>query len=170
MTATAKQSGLPFDQIMALGAPLIPPQFLRSILRCRAKDVADLVDEEIEWSFDLSGKDARKREIRLWSPAVNAYLRRVHTGQYLSPGEVEASKLDACTVVAGCLPHLRNRPAEFVTVLGSELQELWMIDASHVTHLVADGELLACRPPRHKKESPVITYNSAAEFLRKRKI
>ncbi|HWD20486.1 MAG TPA: hypothetical protein VHB20_14535 [Verrucomicrobiae bacterium] len=126
-------------------------------LRLTGDDVLELVaDHELGRVFNLGSKAAQRRELRIW---------RVSFQEYVKEGVSARQPLDE--IIAAILPALCSRPAELVTIRGTNLQLRWSCSQELLRNLIVEDELRTANVPG-PKESPAITYTSAAAFLKRR--
>jgi hypothetical protein len=131
---------------------------------CR-DDVLRLIDtREIRWAWDISRKGARRPEVRIWRESLLAYLARESGGAPKAPG---ADDLSFPQVIAAILPRPPALAPRTATVRGRELQRRFLCCRTHLTGLIADGEL-CCVGPTGPGRNPAILYQSVFEFLKRR--
>jgi hypothetical protein len=134
--------------------------------RLSKSDVLGLIDtREIRWAWDIARRNARRPEVRIWRESLVAYLSRENAGE----AAPLADDLSLSQVIEAILPRPPVLSMRTGTVRGSDLQKRFLCCQTHITHLVADGELCSVSPPR-PRETPSILYQSVFEFLQRRSL
>jgi hypothetical protein len=147
------------------GCPLQHVRTLVGLSRHRFArgEILGLIDRrEIGWAWDISRKDARRPEIRIWHESVLAYLARENGGDAPPPARYSIDQ-----ILALVLPKADPLAPRTAGVGYVELQRRPLCSRQHLNHLIADGELCQIRPCRPSR-TPAILYQSAVEFLRRR--
>jgi len=143
------------------------PKTLIGLSRQRLKpnDVLKLIDtRQIRWAWDISRKGACRQEVRLWRESLLAYLARESGGAPPS-----SDGLSLTQVIDAILPRPPVNSLRAATLSGRELQKRLTCSPALIGRLIADGELCHVGPLR-KGKSPVILYQSAFEFLKRRSL
>lgn len=149
-----------FERPVERGRPLVKLDSVADFLHMEADPMKELYESRaLEFSFDLSGHDAMRCEVRIWRGSLIAYLyTSVHAAL---PGKPVA----LADVIKECLPPGRG-PIKL-----SQLCRLWSISSTHAHDLVAEGAL--ARVPGQKLSAtatPFLTRESCAAFLEARRI
>jgi hypothetical protein len=126
--------------------------------------VLRLIDSrEIRWAWDISRKGARRPEVRIWRESLLAYLAREDGAAPPAPGE----QLELPQVITAILPKPYALTPRAATVRGTELQRRFLCCRTHLSGLIADGEL-SCLGPTGPGRNPAVLYQSVFEFLKRR--
>jgi hypothetical protein len=128
-------------------------------------DVLRLIDtRQIAWAWDISRKSARRPEVRIWRESLIAYLAQESSGGGPAPLVDDCALPQVIEAILGVPAAITPRTA---TLRARELQRRFLCCQTHLAGLIADGEL--CRiGSTGPKETPVILYRSAFEFLKRR--
>ena len=114
----------------------------------------------IAWAWDIRGKSAAAREIRIWRESLLGWLR-----DPLASLRAPARTEDEAEVVGALFPHSRAE------VRGTEVQRMFSCGHSHVMNLIADGLLKAnSEAGPGPTGSPRITRGSVVGFLIGRRV
>jgi hypothetical protein len=126
-------------------------------------EVLMLIDSrQIQWAWDIARKGAGRPEVRIWRESILAYLAREGGGPAPLAGDLSLPQ-----VIEAVLPKVAAISLRATTVRGSELQRRFLCCPTHLSGLIADGELCRVGPSR-PGATPVILYQSAFEFLKRR--
>ncbi len=149
----------------AAGCQLQHINTLRGLSRRRFSrdEVLTLIDtRQIPWAWDIARKGADRPEVRIWRESLLAYLAREGGGA--APLAVDFSLPQVIDIILPRPAALARRAA---TVRGRELQRRFLCSETHLAGLIADGELCRVGPAR-RGTTPVVLYQSAFEFLKRR--
>src|SRR5262245_33837318 len=149
------------NQAIALRRPLLPVRAVMCILDCSEDRVMRLTESgELQFVFDLATRDARRREVRVYSGSVYSYANR--SGQRLRPTHDD---IRLARAISACIP-----PGDGPIRL-SDLARSWTISSTHAHDLARSGELSLLPSQNHKaKQSPFIDRQSAQRFLAGRRV
>jgi hypothetical protein len=126
-------------------------------------EVLRLIDtREIRWAWDISRKDSRRPEVRIWRDSLLTFLSQESGG----PKTAARDDVGLPQVIEAILPKPALTPRT-VTVGGRELQRRFLCCRTHLAGLIEDGEL-HCVGQTASGRNPVILYQSAFEFLQRR--
>jgi hypothetical protein len=132
--------------------------------RLSKDEVLALIDNrQIQWAWDIARKGASRPEVRIWRESLIACLAR-ESGGGAAP---LADDLSLPQVIEIILPRPATLALRAATVRGRELQRRFLCCRTHLAGLIADGELCRVGPVR-PGATPVILYQSAFEFLKRR--
>jgi hypothetical protein len=132
--------------------------------RCTKEDVLRLIDtRQIQWAWDIARKNARRPEVRIWRESLVTYLAGESGG---GPGP-SSDDFSLPQVIEAILPRPPVLALRAATLRGTELQRRFLCCRTHLAGLIADGEL-CCVGPAGPGKNPVILYQSAFEFLKRR--
>ncbi len=133
---------------------------------CR-DDVLRLIDtRQIRWAWDISRRQSRRPEVRIWRESLLAYLAR-ESGGAGPPSSPD--NLPLPQVIEAILPRPPAVLAPRAAVLRpSELQRRLLCSRVHLLRLIADGELCALPSSGPGRETTAVLYQSAVEFLKRR--
>jgi hypothetical protein len=152
------------------GAGWCPLQHPRTLIglsrrRLNPEDILKLIDSrQIRWAWDISRQGTSRPELRLWRESLLACLAREGGG----PAPL-SDNLSLEQVIHAILPRPEGNSRRAATVRGRELQIRLACGPALLGRLIADGEMCAVGPLR-KGKSPVVLYQSAFEFLKRRSI
>jgi hypothetical protein len=149
-------------------APLLPLSVVMALTKKNEDDALWLVtDGLIQWAFHIESPDAtRRQEIRVLRDSLLQYLQGNY--QHLASGPTSdlrppTSALSA--IITTILPPLKRD-----CIRGRELARRWSCSPTHIITLLQKGALTQWPGQTHRapKETPMITRQSAADFLRAR--
>ena len=137
---------------------LIPAQVFGIFHGMRMRDVFDLVEDGSLWpAFNLATRTDGRRKIHLPRAVLESY----------EPDRV-APKDDLAQVIASILPPLGLSKPDAATIRGGDLCFRWCCSYKRVMQLVRAGELREVGRHNSVRESPKISWASAAKFLERR--
>ena len=160
-----KMKKLPFWPGPMGGGPL---QHLRAFLglsrrRLGLDDVLRLIDSrQIRWAWDIARRGARRPEVRIWRDSLVACLARE---EGVKPPPMENLSLDQ--VIEAILRRAAALSRRAASISFYELQRRLLCCRTHLHGLIDDGELCRVGQPR-QGEMPMVLYQSAFEFLKRR--
>jgi len=175
--ATPIQRSLPLR--VALRLPMLDVAAVRAALGVNEDEVLDLIQEgHLAWAWDIATKAAEKAETRIFARSVSAY----QNSEY-GPRSV-ANELTFDEVVALAFTGRANdRP----WLWGREITRAFNCSSEHVLNLIREGSLSLLpghvvpksQIPNRKSQigwrrgrggSPCVSWVSAVEFLRRRRL
>ncbi len=162
MIAAPVQNYLPLR--VELRLPTLTLSGVRAVLGLHENLIKEQVELGMLIAWDISRKGEGRREYRFLAASVRAWGET----KEFDEGEIIRSVYgaDNPSLIKPTTP-----PRPFI--FGSWFCRCWNCDSGHMINLVADGTLaLLPRTYYHRGRSgtPVITWSSAAEFLRSRRL
>ena len=133
-----------------------------SVTNLKGEDavIAAIEEGKILWAFNLAGKEAKSRLVRVLAASVSDFIEGKEPPQMSEAAEWSH-------VVRLIFP----TPAP--SIAAKEIALAWSISATHTLNLVDDGLLrLAKGSPRRTGPggSPLVDLQGAVEFLKKRRV
>ena len=142
--------------------PLVPVA-VAMVLADRGEDyvLAAIETGAIGFAWDIRGRAAAAREIRMWRDSLLAWLANPVMERAAGPVRLQDDR-----AILGSL-FLHSRPE----LRGTELQRMFSCGHSHVINLIKDGLLTATtKAGSGPRGSPRITRASVINFLSSRRV
>lgn len=154
-TAPAQSATLRLDS----RRKLLPLEFFSVLHGVDTGRAVELVENHVLWPcFNLARLTTGKRKIHVWRGSVEAW----------QPGQLDTSRPDLAVIIAAALPLLGVAPATSVTIRAVELGRRFCLGAETISNFIRAGELLEVGRHDPARESPRVSYVSAASFLERR--
>lgn len=167
-----------------LRLPMVDVAAVRAALGVSEDEVLQLIDDgELAWAWDIASRDAKKREVRVLAQSVVSYQSSVANGA-LSFDQVVAIVFRRQQLAA------INQPPTRPWLWGREIVHAFNCGSEHVFNLLREGSLKLLpghvvptansQPATHNPQNlgwrrgpggmPCVSYESAVEFLNRRRI
>jgi hypothetical protein len=150
-------------------APLLPLSVVMALTKKNEDDALWLVtDGLIQWAFHIESPDAtRRQEIRVLRDSLLHYLQGDYA--HLASSDDLSRNLNRSLNLTQVLPTILP-PLKRDYVRGRELARRWSCSPTHIITLLQKGALTQWPGQTHRapKETPMITRQSAADFLKAR--
>jgi hypothetical protein len=144
--------------------PMLTLAGARGALGIGEDDIRDMIESaELPWAWDISTKGAGRTELRILAACVE-HAQKDLLSRTSPVGPPEINEADVIRLLYG-----EERP----WLWGKEFHRAWNFDRRHLFNLIFDGSLQLLPRTRWRRGpggSPCVTWNSAVEFLRARKL
>ena len=144
--------------------PMLTLAGARGAMGISEDDIRDMIsDGELPWAWDISTKGAGRTELRILAACVDHAQKDLLSGSGTGVSPV-IEEADVIRLLYG-----EERP----WIWGKEFHRAWNFDRRHLFNLIFDGSLQLLPRTRWRRGpggSPCVTWNSAVDFLRKRKL
>lgn len=140
--------------------PLMSLDAVKGALDCSEDDVMELIaDRQLPFAFDLRGPDAGKVYVRVFAESVEKFK-----AQGAAPVVKESSAAEIERVIKEILPPKR-------ILFTSHLESAFNVVAQHIKNLIHAGFIeIVPGTGNPINQSPAILRESAANFLRERRL
>lgn len=159
MTQTAPIVKAPAPPLIPARRKLLPLSFVEVLLSIDEDKALEMAESGELWpAFNLARCIDGKRKIHVWRGAIEQRLKQ-------TPGKT-TDTFEA--IVTSILPPLGMTPAASAIIRGAELAWQFCLSRAAIANLIGAGELREVGRHNPVMESPRISYNSVAEFLKRR--
>jgi hypothetical protein len=156
----------PLVTAITLDAPLLGIESARLALRCTENRLLTLIAAgEIEWAFDLRGKESSRACIRVFTQSVVKLQQARKPSNLRRNWRVWLSGIPAFDDVFSSI-FRHNRPF----IRGAELARQWGCGCSHITNLIDLNLLELLEDPQSTNQSRLLSRTSVARFMQQRRI
>jgi hypothetical protein len=149
--------------IVMLDAPLLGLETTRLALKCSEEQVAALISSgDLEWAFDLRGKNSSRSYLRILSVSVARLQRGIQPMSLRERAGRSSGNFEE--IFDGIFRH--RKPL----LLSSELMRVWNCSSRHIHDLAEDNLVSVVKRKYAVNEALLIRRHSVMKFMEKRRI